>query len=572
MKPSQATIVVDLATGAEGFELFRADQDGYAMVPVGGHRECWPVRSTMFRRWLSRLYFEHEGAAPGGQAVTDAVGVLEGAALFAGAEHDVHIRIAEHGGATYVDLADAEWRAVRIDASGWTVVSDPPVRFRRARGMLALPCPEPGGSFDQLRDFVNVVDDDWPLLLGFVVGCVRPRGPYPVLLVHGEQGSAKTTTVRVVRSLIDPNEAPVRREPRNGQDLIVAARNGAVVAFDNISALPSELSDDLARLATGAGFGARMLYTDADEIVVHVARPIVLNGIEEVATRGDLLDRAVILTLPRIARYLDEDAFWRTFDAAHARLLGAVLDAVSTALARIGETPTPNVRMADFARWVTAAEPALGVEPGAFVRAYRENRSTAVQLLLESSPLSAPIRALAAQGFEGSASQLLATLGPMVTEDLRKDRSWPKRPHVLSGRLRRIAPALRRVGVDVVFDIRTDSVSPRQISIRQLAEVGNQASTASTSVHPAASVDALDAVDASPHISTSAPDPTLDGLAAEGVLATCCVCGERAATTTVERFGVELLMCEPCAEDLPAHEKERRRQQRRAARLRRESP
>jgi hypothetical protein len=96
----------------------------------------------------------------------------------------------------------------------------------------------------------------------------------------------------------------------------------------------------------------------------------------------------LILNLPTIGTYRDEDEFWRTFTEAHPLIPGALLDAASTALANQQATAAPNIRMADFARWVTAAEPALGLPAGTFVACYRDNRAGAVQLTLESSPLS----------------------------------------------------------------------------------------------------------------------------------------------------------------------------------------
>lgn len=251
-KQSQATVLVHLAFGTQGLDLFHtAGGDAYALIPRGKHRECWPIRSTAFRRWLQRLYFDQTDATPGGQALQDALGMLEGAALHRGEAHEVHVRLASHEGRIYLDLGGEEWLAVEVAAGGWKTVAEPPVRFRRPRGMLPLPHPQPGGSLDTLRRFVNVDDADWPLYLGWLIGTLRPRGPYAILLVHGEQGSAKSTLVRVSRALVDPNEAPVRREPRNGHDLIIAARNAWIVAFDNVSRLSPELSDDLARLATG---------------------------------------------------------------------------------------------------------------------------------------------------------------------------------------------------------------------------------------------------------------------------------------------------------------------------------
>jgi hypothetical protein len=186
---------------------------------------------------LPRFGYKRGATTPGPEPRSPDV-VFE--ALFEGAEHEVHLRLAsDEDGAVWLDLADEYWQAVRVSADGWEIVHDPPVRFRRARGMLPLPYPVRGGSVGELRPFVNVDDKDWPLLVGFVIGTLRPSGPYPVLPINGEQGSAKSTLVRVVRALVDPNEAPVRREATNGQDLIIAARNGLIVAFDNVSTLTS---------------------------------------------------------------------------------------------------------------------------------------------------------------------------------------------------------------------------------------------------------------------------------------------------------------------------------------------
>jgi hypothetical protein len=182
---------------------------------------------------IARLFFQAHGTTPGAQALTDALLALEGIAFYEGRLHDVHLRLAGHEGAIYLDLADEFWQAVEITSTGWRIVADPPVFFRRPRGMLALPYPISGGQLDDLREFVNVADDDWPLIVGWLVAALRPQGPYPVLPVHGEQGSAKSTTVRVLRELIDPNVAPLRSEPRNGRDLAVTADAHAALGAAN---------------------------------------------------------------------------------------------------------------------------------------------------------------------------------------------------------------------------------------------------------------------------------------------------------------------------------------------------
>src|SRR5262249_26977881 len=163
----------------------------------------WPLRSIGFKRWLARLFYNSCGKAPGGQAVADAVNVLEGQAQFEAPEFPVHVRLAEHQGRIYLDLADASWSAVEVGPDGWRVVAPPPVKFRRPRGLAPLPVPEPGGRVEALRPFVNLAGDaDWRLLVAWLVQALRPRGPYPVLCLHGEQGCAKSTTARAVRSLI----------------------------------------------------------------------------------------------------------------------------------------------------------------------------------------------------------------------------------------------------------------------------------------------------------------------------------------------------------------------------------
>ena len=250
--------------------------------------------------------------------------MLEGKALYDGPELPVYTRLAEHNSAIYLDLGNAQWQAVEITSSGWQVIDTPPVKFRRAKGMLPLPEPVRGGTLAALRPFVNLAsEDDWRLLVSWLLAAFRPTGPYPVLVVYGEQGSAKSSLVRVLRALVDPNTAALRTTSREERDLVIAATNGWLIALDNLSHLPDWLSDALCRLATGSGFATRELYTDADETIFAAQRPIVLNGIEEVATRGDLLDRAITLYLPTIPedQRKDEKVFWEDLSRPARRSL-----------------------------------------------------------------------------------------------------------------------------------------------------------------------------------------------------------------------------------------------------------
>jgi hypothetical protein len=121
-----------------------------------GHRETWPIRSKRFRTWLRRCHYRATGSAPSAAAIQSTLDLLEARAQFDAPERAVSTRVAEHAGRLYLDLADEHWRAVAIGPDGWRVLRCPPVRFRRAPGMLPMPVAERGGSIEALQSFLNL--------------------------------------------------------------------------------------------------------------------------------------------------------------------------------------------------------------------------------------------------------------------------------------------------------------------------------------------------------------------------------------------------------------------------------
>jgi hypothetical protein len=450
----QSDILVELSQEAE---LFHApDRTPYADLDIQGHRETWPVHSKGFRRWIARLYYEVEQGAPGSAALQSALNVIEAKADFEGPERIVHIRVGGLDGRLYLDLVDETWRAVEIDTTGWRVIDSPPVRFRRAAGMQPLPVPVSGGAIETLRSFLNVKSDaDFVLVVAWALAALRNHGPYPVIALSGEQGSAKSTFCGIVRAVLDPNTAPLRALPREERDLFIAANNGHVLAFDNVSGLPPWLSDTLCRLATGGGFASRQLYTDQDEILFDAARPVILNGIEDFVTRPDLADRALLLTLEPIpeTRRRPEAELLAAFEAERPRILGVLLDAVVTGLKRLPETRLEKLpRMADFALWAAACETAFW-PAGTFCAAYSGNRDEAVDNVIDADPVASAVRSMMVghPTWTGTASELLLVLSR--TADLRttKPKGWPESPRALAGGLRRAVTFLRKIGIDVTF-------------------------------------------------------------------------------------------------------------------------
>jgi len=507
------------------------------------HRETHLLRSPAARHWIAQLYQAHAGAQPAASHLQAALNLLEGRALHECAQLDVHLRLAEHDGRIYLDLADDQWRAIEIDTTGWRVVAEPPVRFRRAPFMLPLPLPrnsltaEPAecrrestgvqcdihddhladvsdavdkttepklasplrssapsavnsvfppapvacspkseACFSLLRSFINVNDEHWPLVLGWLVAALRPRGPYPILCLHGEQGSAKSTAALLLRSLVDPSAAPHRGEPRQVRDLATAASAGHVVCLDNLSRLPDWLSNALCRLSTGAGQTTRSGSDRDTELVFAASRPSMLVGIDPLAARGDLVDRALLVPLRPIdpSNRRTEEEIHERFASVRPQILAGLCNAVATALANLPTTRLARLpRMADFAVWATAAEPALGLAPGEFLRAYEANRAAVHQQALEASPLIWAISDLLhdRDSWTGTATLLLMILEHRALESDLKDRAWPRSPRALSSQLRRLAPALRTMRVEVEFD-RVSGVSRvREISLSRAATI-----------------------------------------------------------------------------------------------------
>lgn len=455
-KKSQADRAVDLV---DDLYLFHNDDDALAQLIVGDHAEIWPVRSKGFKQFLARQFYEAHAKVPSTQALQDALNVIAGRAIYSGPEHEVCLRVGAAGNSVSIDLADSEWRSVVVTGNGWHLVDSRSagVRFIRRRGMLPLPEPKRGRSIRDLRKFLNVPDDDaWTLIVGWLLMTFHPTGPYPILALAGEQGSAKSTTSRFLRALVDPNRAMLRRPPRNEHDVMIAARNGWVISIDNLSALSPSISDCLCSLATGGGYATRQLYSDDDEKLFSGARPILINGIEDIIARPDLLDRSVQITLPQIddADRRDEAKLLPQFEEARPYIFAALLDAVAQAIGNVQTVTLDTMpRMADFARWVTAAEPALGWKPGQFLAAYMGNRADANNLAIEASPVGPALQSLMDHrpSWDGTAGELLTDLEAAVDEKTTKRGDWPANPRALGGRLRRLAPNLRATGISVEF-------------------------------------------------------------------------------------------------------------------------
>lgn len=446
---------------------YSTNMEAYASFENSGHRECWSLSSCT--DLLSHRYYQKTKKVPSEAALRGAIATLAGEAKFAGHTDEVFFRVGHvqessgergEGGEpqkelpntkTYwLDLANEDWQAISITKMGWEIVNKPPVLFRRSNAMRALPTPIPGGNIEPLWDVINILESDRDLLLVWILESLRPDTPYAVLELVGEQGSAKSSTQSNLRDLIDPNSANNRAAPKSVNDVYIAARNSHIVSFENISHLPAAYQDALCILATGGGFATRTLYTNTDETVIDIKKPIVINGISTNVTAQDLLDRTLHLNLPTISARKTTEEMAARFDSVKGEILGGLLDLFVNALRLLPSIiipPNKLPRMADLAMLGEAVYRALGRNPGEFLQDYQEKRRENVQRTLDASPVASALLDYVDKrpgGFSGTVKDLFEALDGQGSDK----EAWPKTAKGFADALRRCAPALRLMGIE----------------------------------------------------------------------------------------------------------------------------
>ena len=483
-KTSQADRIVELVL-KNNVELFRDHLgESFARLKVDNHFEVWRCRSRDFKRWIAGRFWQSESTAAKPDAVSAALAVLEAKARFEGQEHRLWNRVARHERAIWYDLADDNWRAVKVTPDGWEIVSRPPILFRRYSHQRAQVQPVQGGNLEEIGQFVNLREPQQLLLFQtYLVAALVPDIPHPILLLHGPQGAAKTSHFRILRRLIDPSATETLTLARDVTALVQQLSHQWAPFYDNVTQLQVAISDALCRCVTGDGFSKRELYSDDEDIIYEFRRCVGLNGINVVAQRADLLDRCLLFGLEPIGpkERRSEEELWATFEAARPRLLGAVFDALAKAMA---VKPTVQLsgrpRMADFAEWGCAIAEALGHSQQEFLDAYTDNTGSRNEEALASSVIGESFLAFMENrdSWEGSATELLKELTSVAEQQHvdTKARTWPKQAHGLTRRINEIRPNLTAAGIEVIR-----SRDGRQRWIRMVKHSGNSV-TSVTSV------------------------------------------------------------------------------------------
>ena len=454
-----------MLTLARQAEIFTGT-DGicYAILPESGHGPM-PVASLGFRDWLTLAAWRDGQTTPSPRETGRVAEILTTWSRLEGSVRPVGLRVGEASGRLYLDLGNESGQAVEIDRDGWRLVDTPPMVFRRPPGMRTLPAPARGGSIKRLRRHIRTDEDGLLIAIAWLLTALRPKGPYPMLYLLGSHGAAKSWTMTVLKTLIDPEEAMRSQLPTDSKDLYVVSQASHVPAFDNVSRISDGISDTLCTIATGSSHRGRKLFTDQEQSVITVQRPMLMNGIIDAVGRPDLADRLYRIELQRVPaeERRPEAELRRDLERDHPLLLGALLDITVVGLRNIGNVRLlSGERMIDAAEWAQACAPAFSTEER-LVEALQGSRKALSSDMLSTNPVARAILQLVDDlgHWTGTATDLLREV---VRRAPTEEKRLPRGAAQLKRELNRLEADLKAQGLDIE-DRRVGHRGDRMITI-----------------------------------------------------------------------------------------------------------
>lgn len=477
---SIASELIGLVT--EQGSLFFDDHADKAFVTVNIQdvEHTMAIGSKSFSDWLSFSYYtstkgESEfGSSASESVMKQACFALSGIAKYEGERQRAYLRTAQHDGKHYIFLANEKMQVVEVLSTGWNIQDKSPVKFWKSAAMQDLPVPIFGGDLNALWEFINVPVEDRPLVLAWLLEALRAESKKPVLAITGLQGTAKSSTHDKLKQLSDPNVVNLRAAPKNREDIFISAGCNWVVSFENISHFTPEMQDALCTLSTGGGFAARTLYTNSEETIISVQRPVIINSIPTVATAQDLTDRLIAIELQPIA-YREDTELNQAWEEAKPAIFGGLLDLFVKTLAKLPEVTLVNPpRMADFTRLGEAMMQAQGEEAGFFTDLYINNRSKSIAKALESSPVAVAICAMVESHTGMSLTVYKDTMQNLLNKlsnEKLGGESLPRTPRGLSDVLKRQSPALLIYGIEIIVGSSPERINGSRGTVVEIRKV-----------------------------------------------------------------------------------------------------
>jgi hypothetical protein len=442
---SQLATLLAIGTGQT---LFRGtDGQGYAKID----EYCYPIDGELYLHWLEERFTEETGKVPGESPLRDAARKLARRTRLSEAAVPVFMRVGYHEGAVYLDLGGA--RFIKVTPEGWTQEADVGCHFLRPRVTLPTPTRDVSSDiWDRFGKYINAgAEGSWILAVHWLIGCLNPFGTYPMLLIQGEGGSAKSHGQRILRRTIDPAPSAQLGYPKTVENVMIQALHNYILAYDNLSGVSNDVSDALCTVASGTGFATRQLYTNSELHEFTVKRPIILNSIDAIAHRADLASRSISLDFPRITKYIPEQLVDQATMDMHPEVLGAMLNAASAALKNLSSiTDIPvESRLTDWLAWSQAALSALPWGEADLAAALEANKKRVMGALMASDPVGLAVYSFMQEReeWEGEPQQLYDALDSHVPSRTLHSRDWPQTLVHFGRSLHRIAPVLREYGI-----------------------------------------------------------------------------------------------------------------------------
>ena len=447
----------------------------------GEHYEIWSLHSEGFKDYAGYLFLETYDAGIGDSAMREAIDNLSAVAKYKGEMHSVHLRYAIKDDAVYIDLCNDQWQVVVIDETGWQIKEnkDIPIKFTRESHMRPINTPIRGGSLDLLWDAFTIKDQDTKYMLcAWLLDSMLTDTDYLMLEVGGEAGSAKSMTQDRIRSLLDPSKGNLLVYSGKLDDLPVIARHSYIISFENMSKLSTQMQDKFCSMCTGAATATRSLHTTHDISIWGVKRPIIINGIVDLATREDMLQRTVCLELPRIEKNGSKKELRELWEKQRPEILGALYDLLSKVLFhrdKVAIKSSTDTRQTDFLVTGQAMFSALDVDES-FPDLFNKTTEKVVERSLNYSPVSlALVKMIEKEGtFRGSMNDLLEKLSNQYRPNFYDSKAWAKSPEGLSNILKRQASPLRKRGI-IITKQRTNK--KRIVMIEQTKDKAASTST-----------------------------------------------------------------------------------------------
>ena len=443
----------------------------YVSYPVGDSTELNELKSERFANWLLVSSKDEEATMPKVKvSIVDLMAIADFDETISYKE--VFTRIGSSNRKIYLCLHNEAHKVIEIDDAGWREIDekDAPVLFIQ-KFASPLPTPQKGTSLQDLREFINVNDDDFRLVLGWILATLNPMVKSPILWLNGDKGRGKTMLTKFLKSLIDPDSAGVIAPSRTQRDMTAACSSSYIIGFDNVSRFSQAWSDRLCRIVTGAGTVSRQLRSDNNAVAINSQNALIINSINFTPPADDLEERCFCVKLQKLDKTSrkTEEELNALFEQKRPMILGALLDAVSAALGIIDYSKNIDARMLDTCLFImkAASTGKLPFSDEEFKDTVINKQTEANSYEITSDPLANIIYIMAEEKYSvnKSAKQVLVWDNP--TRDLLKEvrkrattgekKLLPKDPRNFGRRLSEvIREKLNQYGITVYYKRTSD--------------------------------------------------------------------------------------------------------------------